>query len=60
MIALTGSHRVAVLKKVRLSLRIAFSRWEKLRQLAVEREKTMTQMVEDWIDSLPKPKGDGG
>jgi macrodomain Ter protein organizer (MatP/YcbG family) len=40
------------MKKVRLSLRVAFSRWEKLGRVAKRREKTMTQLVEDWIDSL--------
>lgn len=38
--------------KKRLSLRISKSRLEKLRQVAEEREKTMTQLVEEWIDRL--------
>jgi hypothetical protein len=40
--------------KERLSLRITKSRLEKLRKYAESKEKTMTQLVEDWIDSLPK------
>jgi len=42
--------------KERLSLRIEMSRLEKLRAVASDRRKTMTQLVEDWIDRLPSPK----
>jgi predicted DNA-binding ribbon-helix-helix protein len=41
--------------KERLSLRIEISRLEKLRAVAEERKKTMTQLIEDWIDRLPNP-----
>jgi hypothetical protein len=41
--------------KERLSLRIEVSRLEKLRLVAEERKKTMTQLIEDWIDRLPNP-----
>jgi uncharacterized protein (DUF1778 family) len=46
--------------KERLSLRITTSRLEKLRRVAKSREKTMTQLVEDWIDKLKEEgKTDG-
>ncbi|WP_166482321.1 DUF6364 family protein [Scytonema sp. UIC 10036] len=38
--------------KERLSLRITKSRLEKLRKYSEKKEKTMTQLVEDWIDTL--------
>ena len=44
--------------KQRLSLRIETSRVEKLRLYARYRRKTMTQLLEDWIDMLELPKGD--
>ena len=44
--------------KKRLSVRIAASRLQKLRRIAELREKTMTQLIEDWIDKL-KEKPDG-
>ena len=31
-------------------------RFNKLKLLADQREKSMTQPIEDWIDSLPEPK----
>ena len=40
----------------RLSIRIAVSRLEKLRRIAKQKEKTMTQLVEDWIDKLKEEK----
>jgi hypothetical protein len=42
--------------KQRLSIRIAVSRLEKLRIIAKQKEKTMTQLVEDWIDKLKEEK----
>ena len=41
-----------------LNIRVEISRKEKLRDIAKERKKTMTQLVEDWIDRLPAPKID--
>jgi hypothetical protein len=41
--------------KERLSLRIESSRLDKLRLVAGDRKKTMTQLIEDWIDRLPNP-----
>lgn len=40
----------------RLSVRIAVSRLEKLRRIAKQKEKTMTQLIEDWIDKLKEEK----
>ncbi|WP_333147205.1 hypothetical protein [Microcoleus sp. B13-B6] len=40
----------------RLSIRIVVSRLEKLRRIAKQKEKTMTQLVEDWIDKLKEEK----
>jgi len=42
--------------KERLSLRVEESRLIKLRSIAALRKKTMTQLVEDWIDRLPSPE----
>lgn len=42
--------------KDRLSLRVETSRLSKLRAVADGRKKTMTQLIEDWIDTLPNPK----
>lgn len=41
--------------KKRLAIRVSESRLNKLRALAEQLEKTMTQLVEDWIDSLEAP-----
>jgi hypothetical protein len=43
-------------KKERLSVRVSSSRLEKLRRVAERREKTMTQLIEDWIDKLKEEK----
>jgi hypothetical protein len=42
--------------KERLSVRVSVSRLEKLRRIAQQREKTMTQLIEDWIDRLQEEK----
>ena len=41
--------------KTVLNLRVEESRHQKLRDVARKRKKTMTQLVEDWIDRLPNP-----
>jgi predicted DNA-binding ribbon-helix-helix protein len=46
--------------KERLSVRIATSRIEKLRRIAKDREKTMTQLIEDWIDKLKEERKTDG
>jgi uncharacterized protein (DUF1778 family) len=40
------------MKKERLNLRVSGARLEKLRRVAEQRDKTMTQLIEDWIDRL--------
>lgn len=48
------------MQKKPLSLRIEESRLEKLKQHASLKKKTMTQLIEDWIDRLPPtPSTDG-
>jgi len=42
--------------KERLGLRVSGARLAKLRRIAEQREKTMTQLVEDWIDRLQEEK----
>jgi hypothetical protein len=44
------------MKTERLSIRLSEKRMNKLRAMAVEQEKTLTQLVSDWIDSVPKPQ----
>ncbi|BAY66275.1 hypothetical protein NIES22_63890 [Calothrix brevissima NIES-22] len=39
-----------------LHIRITERRLNKLRLLAVEKDKTITQIVEELIDTLPEPK----
>ncbi len=49
--------------KKNFTVRLSEKRLEKLREIAKEREKTVTAMIEDWIDRLPVPsskKNDGG
>ncbi|MGL5061359.1 MAG: hypothetical protein ACRC62_15405 [Microcoleus sp.] len=41
--------------KERLSVRMSAKRLQKLRAVAQERDKTMTDLIEDWIDRLPTP-----
>ena len=48
------------MSKERLSLRIEKSRLEKLREYAKAKKKTMTQLIEDWIDRLKIPEDTGG
>jgi hypothetical protein len=47
---------VAIMSKKELHIRISERRLHKLRLLAVEKDKTITQIVEDLIDTLPEPK----
>jgi hypothetical protein len=56
MLAYVGSRWVAILKTTRLNLRISEARLAKLKRIAVQKEKTMTQMVEEWIDKLKEEK----
>jgi predicted DNA-binding ribbon-helix-helix protein len=38
--------------KERLSLRVEEERLKKLRRIAKKRKKTMTQLIEEWIDRM--------
>ena len=42
------------MKRKRLEIRISERRLNKLREYAVIRDKTMTSIIEDLIDSLPE------
>ena len=42
------------MKNKKLTLRISERRLNKLREYSASRDKTMTSLVEDWIDSLPE------
>lgn len=39
-----------------LHVSLTDTRLAKLKALAIEREHTLTRLVEDWIDRLPSPK----
>jgi len=42
--------------KERLSVRIEKTRLEKLHRVADSRKKTMTQLIEDWMNRLQEPQ----
>jgi hypothetical protein len=42
--------------KEQLNVRVTPKRLAKLKAIALEREKTVTALVEDWIDRLPVPE----
>ncbi len=46
------------MKEGRLNLRISEKRLAKLKTYAEGKEKTVTHLVEDWIDRLPSLKND--
>jgi hypothetical protein len=41
------------MKTTRLNVRMSERRLNKLRSYAVIKDKTVTQIVEDWVDRLP-------
>ncbi|MEH2372552.1 hypothetical protein [Nostoc sp.] len=41
------------MKDSRLSVRMSIRRLNKLRSYAATKDKTVTQIVEDWVDRLP-------
>ncbi|BAZ42364.1 hypothetical protein NIES4101_83330 [Calothrix sp. NIES-4101] len=45
-----------VVVKKDLHIRISERRQHKLRLLAIEKDKTITQIIEDLIDTLPEPE----
>jgi predicted DNA-binding protein len=44
------------MKNKRLSFRLTERRYYKLLLLSAQLEKTMSSLVDEWIDSLPEPK----
>ncbi|MFB2891923.1 hypothetical protein ACE1CI_03150 [Aerosakkonemataceae cyanobacterium BLCC-F50] len=44
------------MKSERLSIRLSQRRHNRLRQYAASQDKTITQVVSDWIDTLPVDK----
>jgi hypothetical protein len=45
------------MKTQNLHARISERRMQKLKAYATHKEKTVTQLIEDWIDRLPLPEG---
>lgn len=45
--------------KKNFTIRLSEQRLEKLKRAATERDKTMTAMIEDWIDRLQLQKTNG-
>ncbi len=43
------------MKEKSLRFRMSERRYNKLKLYANSKEKTMTQLIEDWIDRLPSP-----
>ena len=58
MIAYKWCNVYTHMKNKSLRFRMSERRYDKLRLYAVSKEKTMTQLIEDWIDRLPSPKID--
>ena len=54
---MVSRHCVDIMKSKGLHIRISERRLNKLRLYAESKEKTMTQLIEDWIDRLPLPQG---
>ena len=44
------------MKTKRLNVRLTDRRYHKLIVLAAQMDKTISSLVDDWIDSLPEPK----
>lgn len=45
------------MKEKSLRFRLSDRRYNKLKLYADSKDKTMTQLIEDWIDRLPAPHG---
>ena len=58
MLALLCSQQQHNMKEKSLHIRLSEKRLNKLRTIAAAREKTITQMVEEWIDRLSIQKVD--
>ena len=50
-------HCVDTMKTGRLNLRLSEKRVAKLKAYATYKDKTVTQLIEEWIDRLPLPEG---
>jgi|GEM_PF-586797 len=50
---MVASQWLSIMKDSRLSLRMSSRRLNKLRLYAASKDKTITQIVEDWVDRLP-------
>jgi hypothetical protein len=46
------------MKNKQLRLRMSERRYDKLKLYAIEKDKTMTQVIDELIDSLPSPERD--
>ena len=46
------------MKEKVLRFRVSERRYNKLKSYAESKDKTMTQLFEEWIDRLPKPEID--
>lgn len=44
------------MKDCRISLRVSARRMQKFREYAADKDKTLTQLIEEYIDSLPVVK----
>ncbi len=44
------------MKEKSLRFRLSERRYQKLKLYAESKEKTMTHLIEDWIDRLPTPE----
>jgi len=44
------------MKTKQVNIRLSEKRLAKVRAVAAKREKTITDLVEDWIDRLPQPE----
>jgi hypothetical protein len=55
--SIASRYYVDAMKSKGLHIRISERRLNKLKVYAASKEKTMTQLVEDWIDRLPAPEG---
>ncbi len=49
---------VSDMKNKQLRLRMSERRYDKLKLYAIEKDKTMTQVIDELIDSLPSPERD--
>ncbi len=48
------------MRKKQFSIRLSLKRIEKLRLYAKQKDKTMTQLIEEWIDRLKLERDTGG